>query len=731
MSLRTTRFHRALPTGRRWRRPAAGTGPARTVLRACGLLLMGAFLVTPAGASGQTAVEGPKVVLGSVPFTLTVHGADDLSSMVEVRSADGTLIASGTVGARQIREFRNVVVHSQTELPLEVRVGGTVHTVTSPYAPAWFSILPPLVAIVLALVFKEVITALLAGIWLGALAVAGYNPVQATWRVIDQYVVPALGDTDGGHTQIVVFSLLLGGMVGMISKNGGTLGVVRAVAPLARNRRRGKLATAAAGLAIFFDDYANTLVVGNTMRPITDRLKVSREKLAYLVDSTAAPVAALVPVSTWVGYEISLIGSGLTAAAGTTTGAEAAFLGGLSPYTVFIQTIPYLFYPILAMAFVFLTSYMNRDFGPMARAEKRAAAGRGLFREGARPATDTSASFVNAKEGAPERWWNAGLPVFTVVTVVLGGLYVSGRAAVGAADPAGGGLSPDATGIFHHLRDTFGAADPFNPLLWGSLAGCLVAAALSLGQRVLSVHECVDAWLGGVKAGAHNRGRTFNSSLRNPDREERAEDESVAGQQRQPARKMKPHQPGFARRQRFGSENAHPGRQLACPHIDGVRPSAGHFMVQHAQHCQRRIEPIGQMPLPSSYEHIAAGDVLMAHSRQVDRHPIAWSDLGSLAVVALQGPHPDRGAFGSQVQFVVHPDLPAPQRTGDDCSRSPGGEGPINPQPWSSVVDRRRSPVHQIIQSCSQLNEPQSIHHVGFHHRSAGQERVFHSLLHL
>ncbi|MDE2805478.1 MAG: Na+/H+ antiporter NhaC family protein [Gemmatimonadota bacterium] len=451
-------------------------------------------MTIPAGASGQEAVEGPKVVLGSVPFTLTVRGADGLSSLVEVRNAQGTLIASGTVGARQVGEFRNVVVHSRTELPLEVRVGNTVHTVTSPFAPAWFSILPPLVAIALALIFKEVITALLAGIWLGALAVAGYNPVQATWRLVDQYIVPALGDTDGGHTQIVVFSLLLGGMVGMISKNGGTLGVVRAVAPLARNRRRGKLATAAAGLAIFFDDYANTLVVGNTMRPITDRLKVSREKLAYLVDSTAAPVAALVPVSTWVGYEISLIGSGLTAAAGTTTGTDAAFLGGLSPYAVFIQTIPYLFYPILAMAFVFLTSYMNRDFGPMAKAEERAAAGRGLYREGARPATDTSASFVNPKEGAPERWWNAGLPVFTVVVVVLGGLYVSGRAAVDAADPAG------VTGIFHHLRDAFGAADPFNPLLWGSLAGCLVAAALSLGQRVLSVHECVDAWLGGVKA---------------------------------------------------------------------------------------------------------------------------------------------------------------------------------------------------------------------------------------
>ena len=482
MSLRINRPHSPpRAAGRsRWH-SSARPRPARTAWRLVSLLL----LATPIGASAQEVVEGPRVVLGSVPFTLTVHGGEELSSMVEVRSAQGTLIASGTVGAREVREFRNIVVRARGELPLDVRVGDTTHAVDRPFAPGWFSILPPLVAIALALIFKEVITALLAGVWLGALAVAGYNPVQATWRLVDQYVVPALGDTDGGHTQIVVFSLMLGGMVGIVSRNGGTRGVVRAVAPLARNRRRGKVATALAGLAIFFDDYANTLVVGNTMRPITDRLKVSREKLAYLVDSTAAPIAALVPVSTWVGYEVSLIGGGLTSAATTTTGADAAFLANLSPYAVFIQTIPYLFYPILAFAFVLLTSFMNRDFGSMARAEARAAAGRGLYRDGAMLATDTSKSFVDAKEGSPRRWWNAGIPVLTVVAVVLGGLYVSGRAA------AGEGAS---------LMDTFGAADPFNTLLWGSLAGCLVAAALTLGQRILTVHECIDAWAGGVKA---------------------------------------------------------------------------------------------------------------------------------------------------------------------------------------------------------------------------------------
>ncbi len=435
--------------------------------------------------AGQTVAEGPKVILGSVPFSISVEGGPDWASLVEVRDANGNLLAASTVEAREIRTVEGVVVATRTALPLEVRIGDTVHQVSAPYAPGWFSLAPPLLAIVLALVLREVITALLAGIWLGALAVAGYNPLQATWRLIDQYVVSALANTESGHTHILVFSLLLGGMVGVISRNGGTKGVVGAVKPLATSSRRGMVATALAGLAIFFDDYANTLVVGNTMRPITDRLRISREKLAYLVDSTAAPVAALVPVSTWVGYEVSLIAGGLEAAADQTTGADAEFLATISPYAVFIETIPYLFYPILALSFVFLTSVMTRDFGPMARAERRARAGRGLHRDGARLATDTSKGLASAKQGIPHRWWNAGIPVLTVVLVVLGGLYASGAAAVGGEAS---------------LRDVFGAADPFQTLLWGSLAGCGVAVALSVVQGLLSVQECMDAWLSGARA---------------------------------------------------------------------------------------------------------------------------------------------------------------------------------------------------------------------------------------
>lgn len=456
----------------------------RWIFRMAGCLLGLAVAAAPAHAGAQEVTEGPAVILGSVPFTLSVRGSD-LSALAEIRDARGNVLASGPVGAGEVRDFGDLVVSSRDALPLSVRTGDSVAEFSRPYAPAWFSILPPLLAILLALLFKEVITALVAGIWLGALAVAGYNPIHATWRLVDEYVVTALADTSSGHAQILVFSLLLGGMVGIIGRNGGTLGVVRAVAPLAKNRRRGKAATAAAGLAIFFDDYANTLVVGNTMRPITDKLKISREKLAYLVDSTAAPVAAIVPVSTWVGYEISLIRGGLDAAAADSGTADAAFLSGLSPFAVFLETIPYLFYPLLALTFVVLTSVMNRDFGAMAKAEKRAAAGEGLHRPGAMPATDTSGSFLKTKEGTPLRWWNAGIPVLTVIVVVLGGLYATGRSSAG----------PGAS-----LMDVFGAADPFSTLLWGSFSGCVAAAVLSVGQRLLSVQECIEAWAGGVRA---------------------------------------------------------------------------------------------------------------------------------------------------------------------------------------------------------------------------------------
>lgn len=454
--------------------------PSRLVLLAA---LVVALPVLPRSGVAQELEKAPTVILDAVPFRVLVTAALD-PVRVEVRDARGTVLGQATAAPLGTATAEGLVVTEGSQLPLEVLINGVATPLSPTFMPGWFSLLPPLLAIALALLFREVITALFAGVWLGALAVAGFNPINATWRFIDTFAVPALGDVEGGHTQIVVFSLLLGGMVGIVARNGGTMGIVEAVAPFARTPRRGKLATWAAGLAIFFDDYANTLIVGNTMRPITDRLKVSREKLAYLVDSTAAPVAALIPISTWVGYEISLISDGLRIAAEQNpTHAEA--LLAASPFTVFLHTIPYLFYPLLALFFVFLTSFTDRDFGPMARAERRALEGRGLHREGAQLATDTSGHIMDPKEGVKHRWWNAGIPVLTVIFVVLGGLYTTGRA----------GAGPDAS-----LMDVFGAADPFATLLWGSLAGCIMALILSASQGILTITEGIDAWLGGLKA---------------------------------------------------------------------------------------------------------------------------------------------------------------------------------------------------------------------------------------
>ena len=438
----------------------------------------------PASLGAQELADPPSVILSGVPFQVTLLGGTEPSAFYEIRTATGALLAGGTVEAHDSATANDLLITSRDALPLQIRIGDTTQELDATLTPPWFSLVPPIIAIALALIFREVITALFAGVWLGALAVAGFNPISATWRLIDEFVVPGLANTDDGHTQVVVFSLLLGGMVGIIARNGGTTGIVQAVAPFARNARRGKLATAFAGLGIFFDDYANTLIVGNTMRPITDRLKISREKLAYIVDSTAAPVAALVPISTWVGYEISLIADGLRIAAEQNPAGADALLA-VSPFSIFIQTIPFRFYSLLTIVFVLLTSAMNRDFGPMAAAERRAATEGHLYRPDATLATDTSSHPMEAKDSARPVWWNAGIPVATVILVVLVGLYTTGNASVG----------PDAS-----FMDIFGASDPFTTLLWGSLAGCLMAILLSLGQKALTVHECIDAWLAGMKS---------------------------------------------------------------------------------------------------------------------------------------------------------------------------------------------------------------------------------------
>jgi len=420
------------------------------------------------------ALSGAPISGAPLTLTLDVEAVrSDSSFPVEVR-LDGKVVES--------QEFSP----GQYTLKLDKRLAAGAHTVRAESGettvaldfetiPGWLSVIPPLVAIGLALIFKDVLLSLFLGIFFGALFLNGWNPVAAFARTIDQFVAPSLANP--GNASILIFTTLLGGMVGVISKSGGTQGLVDALARYATNARRGQIATWLMGILVFFDDYANTLIVGSTMRPITDRLRISREKLAYIVDSTAAPVASLVPISTWIGFEVGLIGAAFTQL-------DLPF----NAYKAFVASIPYRFYPILALVLGLTIAYTRRDFGPMLKAEKRAAKTGELVADGDTPLADYEGGRLAPPENAPKRPINALLPILTVIVLTLVGLFATGTAAIQRADyPT----------TFNWLQDVFSNADSTRSLLWASLAGVTVAMLLALTQRILTVKEATSAMVQG------------------------------------------------------------------------------------------------------------------------------------------------------------------------------------------------------------------------------------------
>lgn len=348
--------------------------------------------------------------------------------------------------------------------------------------PGWFSLLPPLAAILLALISRQVLIALFAGIWLGTTFIYGYNPFSGFLFSLTDYIGKAPADTE--RIAILIFSLALGGMVGVISKSGGTQGIVEQISKYASNRRKGQIATWLMGVLIFFDDYANTLIVGNTMRPLTDKLKISREKLSYLVDSTAAPVANIAIISTWIGYELSLIN-------------ESFQDIGLNQnaYITFFKTIPVNFYPIFALVFGFAVAYFGRDFFSMHKAEQRTARGNGVLREGAVPLADLGSGDLAAKKGAPLRWYNALIPVSMVILTTLLGLWFTGLHGTNLS-----GKELQNMDTVQYISTIIGNSDSFSVLMWAAFIGGLSAIILAIIQRILSLNEAIMAWIDGVKA---------------------------------------------------------------------------------------------------------------------------------------------------------------------------------------------------------------------------------------
>jgi Na+/H+ antiporter NhaC len=300
---------------------------------------------------------------------------------------------------------------------------------------------------------------------------------------------------------------MIGGMVALISKNGGMAGVVNRLSRYANSRENSQRITWLLGIAIFFDDYANSLIVGNTVRSITDKFRVSREKLAYIVDSTAAPVSAVALITTWIGAELGFIDSGIRMIDG--------FGDQSTPYALFLSSLKYSFYPVLTLGFVYLLIRSKRDFGPMWRAEHRAFKTGQVMSDQQLISDEANMEDLNPVSNAPKHWAHAGIPVLLVIfTTILGLLYTGFDACYEELADMGRVMDyswlfiwdelpsiigdPQA-GLFQRLGILIGKADSYQALIWASFTGVLSAVVISIGNRIMSLKDSMHYMTMGFK----------------------------------------------------------------------------------------------------------------------------------------------------------------------------------------------------------------------------------------
>ena len=434
------------------------------------LLLLSSFIGV--NTKAMPVMDTPQVILTGVPFEISVSEFDqervcDYQLLIDQTTYQPAQCNTGVLSF----EFLSIEDRSNNQLSLLIG-DQEISTKELNVLWGWISIMPPLISILVALFFRSVIPALFLGVWIGSFSILGFK-MSVLWQsfldVVAKYVKQALADPD--HAAIIIFSLMIGGLVGIISRNGGMLGIVNALKGFTTSAKRGQLITSTLGLTIFFDDYANTLVVGNTMRKVTDRLKISRAKLAFLVDATAAPVACIALITTWVGYQIGMIDVSV----------DQIDAINQSAYSIYLNSILYSFYPIFMLVFVFTIAGSGRDFSTMYDYEVAARQGNDRSIQGASAGytNESESKQLEAKDPDRARAVNAFLPILVFIISVISGLFVTGEG--------------------DNIQDIIGSADAYQALLWGSLIGVMTAFLLSVSQGLMSLEETVQSWYEGVK----------------------------------------------------------------------------------------------------------------------------------------------------------------------------------------------------------------------------------------
>ncbi len=406
------------------------------------------------------------------PLTFTSSGEKTCEAEVRKLASLKEGLEEGTGGAADLA-IRCWWEDERLHLVVEA---GAERTEGRADVPDFRSVLPPIFAIILALGLRNVQAALLAAIWSGALLFGGVDWTLGIRMLVVHYLWETL--IDQFNFSILVFTLSLVGMVQIANRAGGGQGLAEAVGRMARNARSSKLAASILGLLIFFDDYSNTVVVGTTIRSLTDRYRVSREKLAYIVDSTSAPVAGIALISTWIGYEVGLFQE-LSDSLGL----------GIAGYAIFLKVLPLRFYCFGALTLVFLTSYTNRDYGPMLGAERRAADKGELTAPGSKPLVSKLMTRIDPVDGVRPWWPTVGIPVLTALVVTVAGMIVEGGRAEAAALWAAqhGPLS------LTYVRLCFVGADAAFVLLVGALAGSWAAGLMAISRPIEAGAEAKDA----------------------------------------------------------------------------------------------------------------------------------------------------------------------------------------------------------------------------------------------
>ena len=353
------------------------------------------------------------------------------------------------------------------------------------------TLLPPVVAIALAFITKETILSLFFGVFIGEFMLCA-NDLNIVGSAVNAFL--AIGHeviscmADPWNAGIILQCLLIGGVIQLITKMGGAKALADSLAKRANTPRKAQLITWFLGLCVFFDDYANSLIIGPIMRPVMDKLKVSREKLAFVVDATAAPVAGIAIISTWIGLEISLIAAGFK-----TIGMNVSGFG------IFFQTIPYRFYNILILIFVVMSSLTLYEFGPMKKAEQKARARKDS--ESMQIPQVSSFEEIQPVEGIKLTVWNAIIPIGTLIIGALIAFYWSGYTTILAGDNQTLiTLMKTAPLSFNGIFEALSASDASVALFQAALLASIVAILMAVLERIMTIKQALDEWVNGMKA---------------------------------------------------------------------------------------------------------------------------------------------------------------------------------------------------------------------------------------